>query len=308
MSRPDAGVWPVEQSSSQTHDPNTNDPSVAALDMRGITVRFGDRTILDRVNLSVRPGELVSLIGPNGAGKSALFHVASGELSPASGTVRLFGDLIGRLPSSTQARRRAIQLQDHHVSYAYQVREVVRMGRWPWRATPYAQDDEAAIDAGLAEGDVEHLTTRQVTTLSGGERARATYARTFAQQGRLVMLDEPTAALDIKHQERILASLRALTEQGAAVVTVLHDLNLAAAHSDRLVLLGDGVVVADGPPSEVLTAELVSQVYDCQVDVFTRPDGSGPVVLPALNSRRAPSDPASGNYRPWGLSNRSTTP
>lgn len=255
-----------------------------ALEMRGIDVQFGGRTILDGVDLCVRPGELVSLIGPNGAGKSTLFRVASGQLRPAVGSVRVFGDSLAALPSTVQARRRAIQLQDHHVSYAYQVREVVRMGRWPWRTTPFAADDDAAIEAGLAEADIEHMAARQVTTLSGGERARATYARTFAQQGRLVMLDEPTAALDIKHQEQILRSLRSLASQGAGVVTVLHDLNLAAAHSDRLVLLGAGRVVADGSPSEVLTRALVEAVYDCSVQVFERPDGCAPVVLPTLPS------------------------
>lgn len=259
--------------------------------MTDINLRIGDAQILRDARLHADTGELVALIGPNGAGKSTLFAVAAGDTKPTGGTVELFGTGLAELSPLAQSRRRAVQVQQHRVSYAYLVREVVGMGRWPWRGTAHAADDDAVVDAALRVADLEEFTTREVTTMSGGEQARCAFARMVAQQGRLVLADEPTAALDIGHQELILAELRRLADLGAAVVTVLHDLNLAAAFADRVVLMERGRVVGEGPPTDVLTPALLSRVYATAVDVIPHPHTGQPLVLPVRQTTHLERSP-----------------
>lgn len=253
---------------------------MTALQVSGVSYRIGEATILEDVSCHVETGELVALIGPNGAGKSTLLAAATGDLDLAAGSVRLFGDDIDHLSPSVQSRRRAVQVQDTSVRYSYFVREVVAMGRWPWRGTEFEADDEAAIQEGLESADVTGLTRREVTTLSGGERARTAFARLHAQQSRLLLADEPTAALDIGHQEVVLRELLRLSRAGAAVMTVLHDLNLAAAYADRIVLIHAGRVEADGPPKDVLTSERLSIVYQTPLEVIANPRDGLPIILP----------------------------
>lgn len=251
-----------------------------ALELHNISYRIGDAQILTNANLRVACGEFVALIGPNGAGKSTLLSAATGDLPGSDGDVLLFGDSIKNLSPTIQSRRRAMQVQDHSVSYAYYVREVVAMGRWPWRGTPYAAQDDEAIRQGLEFSEMTRFAKREITTLSGGERARAAFSRLCAQQTRLVLADEPTAALDIAHQEIVLKRLRTLADQGAAVVVVIHDLNLASAFADRVVLLSNGMVVADGVPDEVLHAEQLTAVYQTPIEVVRHPRTGHPLVLP----------------------------
>lgn len=272
--------------------------TTAALNVARVTYAIGEHTILDDVNLRVSPGEVVALIGPNGAGKSTLFGVAAGDLAPAAGTVELFGDTLATLSTRTQSRRRAVQVQSHGVSYSYLVREVVAMGRWPWRGTHFSDDDQFAIDAAIDAADLHAFVTRDATTLSGGEQARTSFARMLAQQSRLVFADEPTAALDIGHQELVLGHLRAMAQQGAAVVVVLHDLNLAAAFGDRVVLLDRGRIVADGTPAEVLTDERLSVVYNSRIEVLEHPRTGQLLVLPHRSPEQEPLEVSHANVDP----------
>lgn len=239
----------------------------------------GGRRILDGVTFSVACGELVALVGPNGAGKSTVFGATTGDVRLDAGRVRLFGDDITSLRATTAARRRAVQLQENHVSYGYFVQEVVEMGRRPWRGTAHAADDAVAVHRAVEVAALDGFVARDVMTLSGGERARTAFARTHAQRSRLVMLDEPTAALDIGHQEIMLRETRALVEAGAAAITVLHDLNLAAAYADRVLLMRDGAIIASGTPREVLRADLISEVYETPVDVFEHPGAEGGILV-----------------------------
>ena len=171
------------------------------------------------------------------------------------------------------ARARAVMLQDVTVSFQFLVRDVVAMGRRPWEGTARQAEDDAIIDAALAAVDATHLAGRDIATLSGGERARVALARVLAQQTPVILLDEPTAALDIRHQEQVLGLVRSIAAQaGVAVLVVLHDLGAAAAYCDHIVCLADGAVAAAGPVREVYTDEILSQVYRWPIQV-SKADG-----------------------------------
>ena len=242
----------------------------------GVSVTLGGRRILDDVDLVCEPGELVALVGPNGAGKSTLLGVLAGDLEPETGAVELDGVDLLRRSARDLARQRAVLLQKQGLAFGFSVRGVVAMGRAPWYRTARADADDEVVAASMERAEVEHLADRLFPTLSGGEQARASFARVLAQETPVLLLDEPTAALDIRHQEGLLAVARAATAHGTAVVVVLHDLSLAAAYADRVCLLSQGRVRAHGSPGDVLTAELLSDVYEHPVAVL---DHEGTLVV-----------------------------
>jgi iron complex transport system ATP-binding protein len=194
--------------------------------------------------------------------------------------VRLDGRPVGGWTVRELAVRRAVLLQRIEISFPFSVLDVVRMGRAPWAGTPAEDDDDRAVADALADTDVADLATREYTSLSGGERARAALARVLAQGTGILLLDEPTAALDLQHQELVMAVARARATSGTAVVVVAHDLALAAAWADRVVMLERGTLVADGPPREVLTEGLLSRVYRTPVEVIPHPATGVPIILP----------------------------
>ena len=250
-------------------------PVIRAL---GVTVELDGRTVLDDVSVDVVPGEVLALVGPNGAGKSTLLSVLSGERAPASGQV-LVGDRDVRSFSPLElARRRSVLTQDNALSFPFRVIDVVAMGRSPWTRTDEIARDSEAIASAATRADVTHLAGRRFTELSGGERARVSLARVLAQDTPIVFLDEPTAALDLRHQEDVLRIARDLALAGRAVVVVVHDLSLAGAVADRVALLSAGRLVAAGAPSAVLTAEAISEVYGLAVRVVEI-DGR-PLIVP----------------------------
>jgi iron complex transport system ATP-binding protein len=166
------------------------------------------------------------------------------------------------------------------MSFPFEVRAIVQMGRSPWAGSAAEDDDDSIVEAAMAEADVLDLADRRFPTLSGGEKARVALARVLAQGTQLLLLDEPTAALDLHHQEHVLTVARARVAAGLGAVVVLHDLGLAAAFADRVVVLSDGRVVADGPPVDVCTAALLSDVYRHEVEVLPHPRTGTPLVLP----------------------------
>lgn len=253
-------------------------------ELRGVTLAVDGRTLLSAVDLAVRPGELVALIGPNGAGKSTALAVLAGDLVPDAGTVTVDDRPVARIRVQELGRLRSVLLQQKGVSFSYPVRDVVAMGRMPWAREASPEDDDAIVADALARTDTAHLADRDVTTLSGGELARVSLARVLAQRCGTVLLDEPTDALDIGHQEQVLSLAAGLAAAGAAVLAVLHDLNLAAAYADRIVLLADGAVVADGSPRHVLTGERLSAVYEHPVETIDHPVSGALLVLPVRAS------------------------
>jgi iron complex transport system ATP-binding protein len=243
-----------------------------------------ENRILDSLSIDIRRGEILALVGPNGAGKSSLLAVLSGDMPPTEGRVLLDGRELDSYRPIELARRRAVLTQENAVTFPFRVREVVEMGRSPWARTPQFEDDQAAIAAALAKTDVSHLADRRYTRLSGGEKARVSLARVLAQRAGILFLDEPTAALDLRHQEEVLRTAGELAAGGAAVVVVLHELSLAGAYADRIALISAGRLAKLGDPATVLTADLISEVYGLDVEILTQESTGRPMVLP----KRAP--------------------
>lgn len=245
-----------------------------------VDVVLGGRRILHGVDVEARAGEVVALVGPNGAGKSTLLGVLSGDVALAGGGVEVDGRALDDWSHHELALRRAVLPQQVAVSFPFRVVDVVRMGRAPWAGTPADERDDEVVLRCLQLTDTVHLAGRSFPTLSGGERARVALARALAQDAQVLLLDEPTAALDLHHQELVLEVGRARADAGDAVVVVLHDLGLAAAHADRVVIVSGGSVVADGPPTEVLTPDRLSAVYHHDVEVLAHPETGALLVLP----------------------------
>ncbi|MFB9484307.1 heme ABC transporter ATP-binding protein [Streptomyces filamentosus] len=255
----------------------------------GVRVVRGRRAVLDGARIAVRAGEVLALVGPNGAGKSTLLSVLAGDLAPSAGTVRIGGRSAGAWSAPELALRRAVLPQTAELSFPFPVEEVVRMGRAPWAGTARAAEDEEAVAEAMAATEVTALAARPFAALSGGERARAALARVLAQRTGLLLLDEPTAALDLRHQELVLRVCRERAAAGDAVVVVLHDLGLAAAYADRVGVVHGGGVAADGPPDGVFGAELLGRVYRQPVEVFPHPRTGVPLVVPHRNPQIAKS-------------------
>ncbi len=255
-------------------------PGTPLIEARAVTVRLGGKLIISEVDLIARSGEVVALVGPNGAGKSTLLGALSGDADLASGEVLVDGRPMGSWSHVELALRRSVLPQQVTVTFPFTVSEVVRMGRSPWARTPVESSDDEVVAAVARQTDVTDLMSRQYPSLSGGERARVALARVLAQSTSVLLLDEPTAALDVHHQELVLEVARARANEGAAVVVVLHDLGLAVAHADRVAVMDGGRVVADGPPAEVMSPELLSRVYNHEIEVIAHPGTGAPLVLP----------------------------
>ncbi|WP_227833898.1 heme ABC transporter ATP-binding protein [Nocardia macrotermitis] len=260
--------------------PEDPPPGTVTMRARQVSVDRGGRRVLDRVDLEVVAGRILALVGPNGAGKSTLLAALAGELELATGTVELDGRTLGHWAVVDMARRRAVLPQTHDVGFPFTAHEVVTMGRAPWARTPRRDHDPAAVSAAMAATDVTHLAQRPFPALSGGERARVALARVLAQHTTTLLLDEPTAALDLGHQEAVLHLARDRAAAGAAVVVVLHDLGIAAAYADTVAVLRRGQLAAAGAPREVLTTELLTEVYQHPVEVIDHPVTGAQLVLP----------------------------
>ncbi|MEU6731387.1 ABC transporter ATP-binding protein [Nonomuraea wenchangensis] len=226
------------------------------LDLRGVAVTLDGHPIVREAGLEVADGELVGLVGPNGCGKSTLLRAVYRALRPSAGLIAVDGDDVHRLPAREAARRTAVLAQEIPADLDFTVAEIVAMGRTPYKADAAA--DAAVCARALDRVGLSGAAGRIFATLSGGEKQRVLLARALAQQTRLLLLDEPTSHLDIRHQLDLLHLIR---ELGIATLAVLHDLNQAAAFCDRLYVMNAGRVVAGGPPGEVLTPDLISEVY-----------------------------------------------
>ncbi len=247
-----------------------------------LAVRRGPCAVLAEIDLELCPGELLGVLGPNGAGKSSLLAALSGELPPAAGRVLLDGRALEAWPGRDRAQRLAVLPQSPSLSFPFAVEEVVAMGRLP-HATGQVHDAEV-VAAALAAADIAHLAGRSYLALSGGERQRVQLARVLAQlwpgrAGQVLLLDEPTAMLDPLHQHAILQAVRRLAARGVAVLTVLHDLNLAARYCDRLLLLGAGRIQALGTPQQVLQPASIEAVFGLEVLVQSHPERGHPLII-----------------------------
>ncbi|MFD0684310.1 heme ABC transporter ATP-binding protein [Actinomadura fibrosa] len=258
-------------------------PGTPAIEVRDLGVTRGARTVLAGIDLTVAYGEVLALVGPNGAGKSTLLSAVSGDV-PSTGLITVDGAPLTSWTRTGLAMRRAILLQHQTLAFPFTVAQVVAMGRAPWTGTPLADDDEAATAEAMRQTDVAAFADRPYPHLSGGEQARVSLARVLAQRTAVLLLDEPTAALDLHHQELVFGTVRRRAAAGAAVVAVVHDLGLAAAHADRVAVLHDGRLAACGPPSDVLTSSLLTRVYDHDIEVLPHPRTGHPLIHPHRGS------------------------
>ncbi|WLQ43407.1 heme ABC transporter ATP-binding protein [Streptomyces laculatispora] len=255
-------------------------PGAPVAEVRGLRVRLGGRQVLDSIELTVHAGEVLALVGPNGAGKSTLLAALAADLPAGSGAVRIDGRPVTDWSAPELSLRRAVLPQSAVLSFPFPVEDVVRMGRAPWAGTEREDEDDPAVRAAMAATEVTGFAARPFSALSGGERARVALARVLAQRAPLLLLDEPTAALDLRHQELVLRICREQAAAGDAVVVVLHDLGLAAAYADRAAVLHDGRIAVAGPPAEVFTSALLGEVYRQPVEVFPHPRTGVPLVIP----------------------------
>jgi iron complex transport system ATP-binding protein len=261
---------------------------VNAVEVRGLTFRYRSGKGLDDVTFEVAPGELLGVVGPNSAGKSTLLRLLSKVVAPQRGQILMEGRDMAALSRMALAQRVAVVPQEFHVAFPFRVAEVVLMGRYPHGSGGtwgHARDRAVALAAMEATGILD-LAARRMDELSGGERQLVSIARALAQEARILLLDEPTAHLDLKHQGVILEILLRHHREGrGTAILVSHDLNLAAEHCDRIILLAHGQVRALGRPEEVITAEHLEPAYGCRVEVERHPVSGRPRVRGSLNHR-----------------------
>lgn len=254
---------------------------MSGLKVSGASVAIAGKTLLDRVTLSASPKRLTGLIGPNGAGKSTLLRSVLGLQVLTSGSILFDGQDLPSMARRERARISAFVEQSGMTDAHLSGRDVVMLGRIPfqsvWQAAPSPADQLAITDALVAVG-MTGFGGRSYQTLSGGEQQRLHIGRALAQQPRLLVLDEPTSHLDVNAQLSTLAVLRKRADAGATILLALHDLNLAAAHCDALIVLHRGCVAAQGTPAEVLTPALLREVYQVDADVLQHPSTGRPVL------------------------------
>ncbi|RPI28812.1 MAG: ABC transporter ATP-binding protein [Chloroflexota bacterium] len=253
------------------------------LEIRSVSQSFGSRPVLHEVSLNVEAGQVAALIGPNGAGKTTLLRTASGVLGPKSGSIWICGQDLLSLSPASRASKLAVVPQARNLPEAFTVHQTVLLGRTPylgWLGQPSKKDLDRTHWA-LERANLLPLSDRLIGELSGGEQQRVLLARALAQETPILLLDEPTAHLDLRHQASLLQLVQELAhEQGLAVLMALHDLNLVALYADVVALMVAGMIKALGVPKDVLTSENLEDAYDVSLSVVTHPEYGTPLVLP----------------------------
>ncbi|MCS4277024.1 iron complex transport system ATP-binding protein [Mycetocola sp. BIGb0189] len=257
-------------------------PITPGLIARHLRVGYGSREILGDLSVAPPTGAFTAIIGPNGCGKSTLLKSLGRAMTPRAGTVTLDGTDLARMRPKAIARRLALLPQDPIAPDTIRVRDLVARGRHPYHSVlrQWAPGDTEAVDRALEQTGVAHLADRFVSELSGGQRQRAWVALVLAQDTEYVLLDEPTSFLDIAHQIDLLHRCQDMRAAGKTVIAVLHDLNQAARYADHLIVMHEGAIVAEGAPAEVLSAELVREVFALPAEITTDPQSGSPLIVP----------------------------
>ncbi len=253
-----------------------------ALTVDRVAYAYSGREVLRDVTFGVPAGDRVAVVGPNGAGKSTLLGLLAGLLKPARGTIQVGGDDLSALAPRRRARLVALVAQSPVFPSTYSVSEWVSLGRTPFIDSlgREGEVDRRAVADALARTGLTSVANRPIGTLSGGERQRATMAQALARGPSVLLLDEATAHLDLRYQGALMGEVCGLAgDRALTVIAAVHDLNLAAAWFDRLILIADGRILADGPPAAVLRDDLLGSAYGCEVDIFPHPSDGRPVVL-----------------------------
>lgn len=255
----------------------------ALLSARGLAAGYGGEPVIGDVNLSIGASEIVALVGPNGCGKSTLLKALARVLKPMRGEVVLNGSAITSYSSREVAQMLAFLPQGPIAPEGLSVRELVAQGRFPHQTLlrQWSEDDQDAVEDALTVTDTAELADRPVATLSGGQRQRCWIAMTLAQDTSLLLLDEPTTFLDLKVQMDVMGLLgRIARQRGRTLLMVLHEINLAAAFADQILMMREGEIIARGTPSEVVTSTLLGDVFDLTAEVISDPQTGRPVCLP----------------------------
>lgn len=246
-----------------------------------LTCQRGARVIFSDISLRIDAGEVIAVLGTNGSGKSTLLATLAGELPAAAGSVCIDGRPLASLTPAERARRLAVLPQASALAFAFAVEDVVMLGRLPHLGG--AVRDRQIVERAMSEADVLHLVGRNYLELSGGERQRVHLARVLAQIGDtpqpILLMDEPTAGLDIAHQQLAMESAKRVASRGGSVLVAVHDLNLASRYADRMVLLHEGVVAGLGAPWQIIQPELIEQVFGVQVQVINHPQWNCPLIV-----------------------------
>lgn len=266
------------------------------LEAREIVVKYGNRVVVDHVSLLIEPREILAILGPNGAGKSTLVRALNGGLKPVAGAVIMDGLNLIEYSRRTISRRIAVVAQETDVRFPVTVLEFVLGGRFSWAGSTSwgweTDHDLDVADAVLKETELTDLQHRLLNELSGGERQRAVLARALATEAACLLLDEPTANLDLAHQSRILSLVRNRCDsQDVAALVITHDINLAAQFADNVLLLNEGKAVASGPPAVVLVPDLIKKVFAMEVLVDAHPITGAPRVTPVHALHRQSNNP-----------------
>lgn len=259
------------------------------IDARALVLGYGDRIVLSDVDVTLHAHELVAIVGPNGSGKSTLLRALAGTLTPRHGSVLIDGAPVHALSPAARARRVALVAAEDNADGDVTVRDAVAMGRLayrPWWQWNGLAEDDAIVDAALERVDLVLFADRLLETLSSGERQRVWIATALAQQASTMLFDEPTSHLDLGGAYVTLDILRGLVAEGAAIAVVLHDLNLAVASVDRIILVGDGTVIADGPVEAVFRSDLLTRAYGAEITIRRTDDGTM-VAVPRRAERAA---------------------
>lgn len=270
----------AEQSPAGDTDPSPVAAEIPPIEVSDLSVSFGDVPVVSGVDLRVERGSIVGLVGPNGAGKTTVLRAIKGTLSPGAGEVLLDGDPAESLSAREAGRRVASVPQETSLAFDFRVRQIVEMGRTPHlgRFDGHGPDDERAVREAMDAGGVARFADRAITEVSGGERQRVLLARALAQETPSLLLDEPTASLDVNHAVRTLELVRRLVDDGRAALAAIHDLDMAARYCDEIVVLANGGVRAAGPPEDVLTAGTLRDAFDAEAFVGENPATGSPTV------------------------------
>ncbi|AWB89352.1 ABC transporter ATP-binding protein [Salinibacterium hongtaonis] len=254
-----------------------------------LDIGYGDRRVVQDVDIAIPDGSFTVIVGPNACGKSTLLKALGRLLAPQSGTVTLDGRAIHELPSREVARRLGLLPQSSIAPDGIAVEDLVARGRFPHQSllSRWSREDEEVVEQAMAATGVSDLRGRLLDELSGGQRQRVWVAMVLAQQTPLILLDEPTTFLDIAHQVELLDLIERLRGEGRTVVAVLHEINLAARYASHLIAMKDGRIVKEGHPRDVVTAELVEEVFGMPCRVIADPDNGAPVVLPRSRAAAA---------------------
>ena len=259
------------------------------LEARDLTIRYDDRTAVADLTLSLKAGEITAIIGPNGAGKSTLLRALNGQIPRASGVIMLDGQPLQRLNRRSISRHIAVVAQEAELRFPVTVLEFVLGGRFAWATNSgwgwETERDLEVANAVINETELRDLSARLMNELSGGERQRALMARALATEAPILLLDEPTANLDLSHQATLLTLVRKRCDQHrSAALVVTHDINLAAQFANNITLMKQGRAVHSGTPQEVLTPEILQEIFEVRVLVDAHPITGGPRVTPIISA------------------------